>query len=166
MSSFHPHEIKVQEGSGSAEGLRIAIIVSRFNNLVTDRLLTGALEALGRAGAMRDQLEVFRVPGAWEMPVLAGALAGQKRFDAIVCLGCVVRGDTPHFDYVAGENAKGMAAAARESGIPVMNGVLTTNTMEQALDRAGGKMGNKGAEAALGAVEMANLLRSLRSPQG
>ncbi len=115
---------------------------------------------------MRDQLEVFRVPGAWEMPVLAGALAGQKRFDAIVCLGCVVRGDTPHFDYVAGENAKGMAAAARESGIPVMNGVLTTNTMEQALDRAGGKMGNKGAEAALGAVEMANLLRSLRSPQG
>ncbi len=166
MSSFHPHEIKVQEGSGSAAGLRIAIVVSRFNNLVTDRLLSGALEALSRSGASRDHVEVFRVPGAWEMPVLVTHLTRSARFDAIVCLGCVVRGDTPHFDYVAGENAKGLSSAARESGIPVMNGVLTTNTMEQALDRAGGKMGNKGAEAAHGAVEMANLLRSFRSAQG
>ena len=162
MSSFHPHEIKVREGSGSAAGLRIAIVVSRFNNLVTDRLLSGALDALIRAGAQKEDLEVIKVPGAWEMPVVVAELARLGRTDAIVCLGCVVRGDTPHFDYVAGENAKGIGAVAKDSGVPVANGVLTTNTMEQALDRAGGKMGNKGAEAAMGAVEMAHLLRQLK----
>ncbi len=162
MSSFHPHEISVHQASASAAGLRIAIVVSRFNSLVTDRLLSGALEVLSRAGADRKSVAVYRVPGAWEMPVLVAELARQGQTDAIVCLGCVVRGDTPHFDYVAGENAKGIGAVAKDSGVPVANGVLTTNTMEQALDRAGGKMGNKGGEAALSAVEMANLLRQIK----
>jgi 6,7-dimethyl-8-ribityllumazine synthase len=166
MSSFLPHEIKVHEGSGSAQGLRIAIVVSRFNNLVTDRLLSGALDALSRAGAAAEDLLVIKVPGAWEMPVVVAELARLGQTDAIVCLGCVVRGDTPHFDFVAGENAKGIGAVAKDSGIPVANGVLTTNTMEQALDRAGGKMGNKGAEAAMGAVEMAHLLRQLKGARG
>lgn len=166
MSSFLPHEIKVREGSGSAQGLRIAIVVSRFNNLVTDRLLSGALDALSRAGASAEDLLVIKVPGAWEMPVVVAELTRLGQTDAIVCLGCVVRGDTPHFDFVAGENAKGIGAVAKDSGIPVANGVLTTNTMEQALDRAGGKMGNKGAEAAMGAVEMAHLLRQLKGARG
>lgn len=162
MSSFHPHEIKVRTGSATAEGLRIAIVVSRFNNLVTGRLLEGALEELARANAEKDNVEVYEVPGAWEMPVVVGELARQGRTDAIVCLGCVVRGDTPHFEYVAGENARGIGTVAQETGIPVANGVLTTNTMEQALDRAGGKMGNKGAEAAACAIEMTHLLRRLK----
>lgn len=162
MSSFLPHEIKVREGLGSAQGLRLAVVVSRFNSLVTDRLLDGALNALARAGASAADVEVIKVPGAWEMPVVVGQLARSGNVDAIVCLGCVVRGDTPHFDYVAGESAKGISSVATATGIPVANGILTTNTMEQALDRAGGKMGNKGGEAAHSAVEMAQLLRSLK----
>lgn len=162
MSSFLPHEIKVREGLGSAQGLRLAVVVSRFNSLVTDRLLDGALNALARAGAEAENVEVIKVPGAWEMPVVVGQLARSGNVDAIVCLGCVVRGDTPHFDYVAGESAKGISSVATATGIPVANGILTTNTMEQALDRAGGKMGNKGGEAAHSAVEMAQLLRSLK----
>ncbi|GAB4406963.1 MAG: 6,7-dimethyl-8-ribityllumazine synthase [Bryobacter sp.] len=162
MSPFHPHEILVREGLGGAEALRIAVVVSRFNSLVTDRLLEGALSALSRAGATAENVAAYRVPGAWEMPVLVQELARSGRYDAIVCLGCVVKGDTAHFDYVAGENAKGIAAVARETGIPVANGVLTTNTMEQALDRAGGKLGNKGAEAVHSAIEMAHLLRGVR----
>jgi 6,7-dimethyl-8-ribityllumazine synthase len=163
MSTFHPHEIPVHEGSGDARGLRLAVIVSRFNSLVTDRLLEGALQALARAGASAGDVAVYRVPGAWEMPVVAQALASGGQVDGIVCLGCVVKGDTAHFDYVAGENAKGISAVARETGVPVANGVLTTNTIEQALDRAGGKLGNKGAEAAGCAVEMAHLLRKIPS---
>jgi 6,7-dimethyl-8-ribityllumazine synthase len=166
MSSFHPHEVPVRKGSGSAEGLRIAIIVSRFNNLITDRLLEGALEELARAGAKKEDVEVISVPGAWEMPVGAAELARLRKTDAMVCLGCVVRGDTAHFDFVAGENARGLTDVSRESGIPVANGVLTTNTMEQAIDRAGGSMGNKGAEAAACAVEMAQLMRQLRGVKG
>jgi len=166
MSSFHPHEINVRQGSGSAQGLRISIVVSRFNDLVTDRLLSGALDALARAGAAAGDLEVIKVPGAWEMPVVVAELARLGRTDAVVCLGCVVRGDTPHFDFVAGENAKGISSVSKDSGMPVLNGVLTTNTMEQALDRAGGKIGNKGAEAAMGAVEMVHLLRQLRGAKG
>lgn len=166
MSSFLPHEINVREGSGSAQGLRIAIVVSRFNNLVTDRLLSGALDALARAGSGADDLQVIKVPGAWEMPVVAATLAKLGQTDAIVCLGCVVRGDTPHFDFVAGENARGLTAVATDSGIPILNGVLTTNTMQQALDRADGIMGNKGAEAAVGAVEMVHLLRQLKGAKG
>lgn len=163
MSTFHPHEIPVQEGLGDARGLRLALIVSRFNSLVTDRLLDGALQALARAGAEAKLIQVYRVPGAWEMPVVAQTLAAGGKVDGIVCLGCVVKGDTAHFDYVAGENAKGIAAVSRETGVPVANGVLTTNTMEQALDRAGGKLGNKGAEAAVCAVEMVHLLRKISS---
>ena len=162
MSSFHPNEIKVREGLGSARGLRVAVVVSRFNSLVTDRLLDGALGALARAEAEAKNVEIVKVPGAWEMPAVVAELARLGKTDAIVCLGCVVRGDTPHFDYVAGESAKGISAVAKDSGIPVANGILTTNTMEQALDRAGGKMGNKGAEAAMCAVEMAHLLRDLK----
>jgi len=156
----------MRKGSGSARGMRIAIVVSRFNNLITDRLLEGALEEIARADADKNDVDVISVPGAWEMPVVVAELARQGRTDAIVCLGCVVRGDTPHFDFVAGENASGISAVARETGIPVANGVLTTNTMEQALDRAGGKMGNKGAEAAMCAVEMAHLLRQLKGAKG
>lgn len=156
----------MRKGSGSAEGLRIAIIVSRFNNLITDRLLEGALEELARAGAKKEDVDVISVPGAWEMPVVAAELARLRKTDAMVCLGCVVRGDTAHFDFVAGENARGLTDVSRESGIPVANGVLTTNTMEQAIDRAGGSMGNKGAEAAACAVEMALLMRQLRSVKG
>jgi 6,7-dimethyl-8-ribityllumazine synthase len=166
MSSFHPHEINVRKGSGSARGLRIAIVVSRFNNLITDRLLEGALEEIGRAEADKQDVDVISVPGAWEMPVVAAELARLGRTDAIVCLGCVVRGDTPHFDFVAGENARGLMAVSSETGIPIANGVLTTNTMQQALDRAGGIMGNKGAEAATCAVEMAHLLRELKGAKG
>ncbi len=165
MSTFHPQEIQVREGLGSAQGLRLAVVVSRFNSLVTDRLLDGALSALARAGAQAADILLYRVPGAWEMPVLVAELARAAKVDAIVCLGCVVRGDTAHFDYVAGENAKGIAAVAQQTGVPVANGVLTTNTMEQALDRAGGKLGNKGAEAVHSAIEMAHLLRSIRDPK-
>jgi 6,7-dimethyl-8-ribityllumazine synthase len=162
MSTFQPHQILVQEGLGGAESLRLAVVVSRFNSLVSDRLLEGALGALARAGAVKENVSVYRVPGAWEMPVLVQELAQSGQVDAIICLGCVVKGDTAHFDYVAGENAKGIAAVARESGVPVANGVLTTNTIEQALDRAGGKLGNKGSEAAHTAIEMAHLLRRVR----
>ena len=162
MSSFHPNEIKALEGLGTARGLRVAIVVSRFNSLVTDRLLDGALNALARAGSESKDIQLIKVPGAWEMPVVVAELARLGKTDAIVCLGCVVRGDTPHFDYVAGESAKGIGAVAKDSGVPVANGILTTNTMEQALDRAGGKMGNKGAEAAMCAIEMSNLLRDLK----
>lgn len=166
MSSFYPHEIPVRKGQGSAQGLRIAVVVSRFNNLVTEKLMEGALEELGRAGADKDLVEVIEVPGAWEMPVVVAELARMGRTDAMVCLGCVVRGDTAHFEFVAGENARGLTDVARKSGIPIANGVLTTNTMEQALERAGGIMGNKGAEAAASAVEMANLLRQLKGLKG
>jgi 6,7-dimethyl-8-ribityllumazine synthase len=150
------------EGTLDAHGLKFAVLVSRFNSVVTDRLLAGAMDALLRSGCAADDLTVIRVPGAWEMPVVAAELARQKRFDAIVCLGAVVRGDTPHFDYVAGGAANGLAAVARESGVPVALGVLTTNTMEQAVDRAGGKGGNKGYDAAITAIEMANLMKRVR----
>jgi 6,7-dimethyl-8-ribityllumazine synthase len=155
---------KVFEGHLDAAGLRFALVVGRFNSFVTERLLNGALDALKRAGAAEDAVEIVRVPGSWEMPVVAADLARSKKFDAIVCLGAVIRGETPHFDYVAGEAAKGLAQVSLETGVPISFGVLTTNTLEQAIDRAGAKGGNKGFESAMGAVEMANLLRSLRLP--
>lgn len=154
-------EIKTWEGDLSAAGLRFAIVVARFNSFVTERLLAGCLDALRRSGATMENVELVKVPGSWEMPVTARTLAGQKRFDAIICLGAVIRGDTPHFDYVAGHAASGLAQVATESGIPVAFGVLTTNTVEQAVDRAGAKSGNKGFDAAMTAIEMANLLRKL-----
>jgi 6,7-dimethyl-8-ribityllumazine synthase len=147
----------------SAAGFRFAIVVSRFNSFVTDPLLSGALDALKQRGVGIDDVDVVRVPGAWELPIAARAIAALKKHDAIVCLGAVIKGDTPHFDYVAGEAARGMADASAESGVPIAFGLLTTNTVEQATERAGGKSGNKGFDAAMTAIEMANLLKSLRA---
>lgn len=153
---------KVFEGQLSAAGLRFAIIVSRFNSFITERLLEGATDALTRTGADPGQIDVIKVPGSWEVPMIAAEIARQHRYDAVICLSAVIRGETPHFDYVAAEAAKGVAHASFETGVPVAFGVLTTNTLEQAIDRAGAKGGNKGFDAAMSAVEMANLLRSLR----
>jgi 6,7-dimethyl-8-ribityllumazine synthase len=155
--------LKTFEGNLDAKGLRFAIVVSRFNSFITERLISGALDALHRSGASDDNIELVRVPGSWEMPVAVSALLEQERHDAIICLGAVIRGETPHFDYVAGEAAKGLAQSALASGVPVAFGVLTTNTLDQAIDRAGAKGGNKGFEAAMTAIEMANLLRDLRA---
>jgi 6,7-dimethyl-8-ribityllumazine synthase len=151
------------EGELKAEGLRFAILVSRFNSFITERLLDGAADAIVRCGGKTADVEVVRIPGAWEFPLALKAVAARGKYDAIICLGAVIRGDTPHFDYVAGEAAKGVAAMSVETGIPIAFGVLTTNTMEQAIDRAGGKSGNKGFDAATTAIEMANLLRRLRT---
>ena len=153
---------KVFEGQLSATGLRFAIVVSRFNSFITDRLLAGAEDALRRTGASDEMVDVVKVPGSWEVPLVAGELARQHRYDAVICLSCVIRGETPHFDYVAAEAAKGVAHASAETGVPVAFGVLTTNTLEQAIDRAGTKSGNKGFDAAMTAIEMANLMRTLR----
>jgi 6,7-dimethyl-8-ribityllumazine synthase len=153
---------KVFEGQLTAAGLRFAIVVSRFNSFITERLLSGAMDALSRTGADTAQIDTVKVPGAWEIPLVAAELARAHRYDAVICLSAVIRGDTPHFDYVAAEAAKGIAHAAAETGVPVAFGVLTTNTLEQAIDRAGGKGGNKGFDAAMTAVEMANLMRTLR----
>ncbi|MCW5980800.1 MAG: 6,7-dimethyl-8-ribityllumazine synthase [Bryobacteraceae bacterium] len=153
---------RVTEGNLNAEGLKFAIVVSRFNSFVTERLLTGTLDALARTGARDEDIEIVRVPGSWEMPVAAAELARQKRHDALICLSAVIRGDTPHFDHIAAEAAKGLAQTSLENGVPVAFGVLTTNTLEQAIDRAGAKSGNKGYDAAMSAVEMGNLMRRLR----
>jgi 6,7-dimethyl-8-ribityllumazine synthase len=154
-------EIKTWEGDLSAAGLRFAIVIARFNSFITDRLLAGCLDALRRSGAAMENVELVKVPGSWEMPIVVRELARQKRFDAIICLGAVIRGDTPHFDYVAGQAASGLAQTAAETGVPVAFGVLTTNTVEQAVDRAGAKSGNKGFDAAMTAIEMASLLRKI-----
>ncbi len=158
MSNETPRMI---EGELLARDLRFAFIAARFNDLVVEPLIRGALDALKRHGATEKQIEIVRVPGAFDIPVVARKLALSRRYDALLALGAVVRGQTPHFDYVAGECASGLARIALESGVPVAFGVLTTDTMEQAMDRAGGKAGNKGADAALAAIEMANLLRRL-----
>jgi 6,7-dimethyl-8-ribityllumazine synthase len=151
------------EGSFDAKGLRAAIVVSRFNSFITERLLDGALDALGRNGADLNNVQVIRVPGAWEMPIIASELTKQKQYDVVICLGAVIRGDTPHFDYVAGNAASGLANVSVETGVPISFGVLTTNTLEQAIDRAGAKSGNKGFDAAMTAIEMVNLIRNLRA---
>jgi len=155
---------KVIEGQLNAAGLKFAIVVSRFNGFITERLLAGALDALSRTGGQLDDVEVVKVPGSWELPVVARELVSQRRHDAIICLSAVIRGETPHFDYVAGEAVKGIGHVAAESGVPVAFGVLTCNTLEQAIDRAGTKSGNKGFDAAMAAIEMANLMRQLRQP--
>jgi 6,7-dimethyl-8-ribityllumazine synthase len=154
---------KTIEGRLDAQGLKFAIVVGRFNSFITERLLGGALDALARSGCNADDIEIVKVPGSWEMPVAAAELARQKRHDALICLGAVIRGDTPHFDYVAGEAAKGLGQVAMQTGVPVAFGVLTTNTLEQAIDRAGAKGGNKGFDAAMTAIEMARLMIELRS---
>ncbi len=153
---------RIIEGQLNASGLKVAIVVSRFNSFITERLLAGALDGLQRHGGDPDKIDIIKVPGSWEVPLAAGELARQHRYDAIICLSAVIRGETPHFDYVAGEAAKGIAQVASETGVPVAFGVLTTNTLEQAIDRAGAKGGNKGFDAAVTAIEMANLLRQLR----
>lgn len=151
-----------QKGELAAKGLRLAIVVSRFNSFITERLLTGALDTLSRAGADDRRIEVVRVQGSFEIPVTAKALAQSGRFDAVITLGCIIRGETQHFDYISAEVTRGIQLAALETGVPMAFGVLTTDTLEQAVDRAGAKSGNKGAEVALAAIEMANLLRNTR----
>jgi 6,7-dimethyl-8-ribityllumazine synthase len=152
---------KTIEGELLVRDLRFAILAARFNDFVVEPLVRGALDALKRHGATEKQIEIVRVPGAFDLPIVARKLALARRFEALIALGAVIRGQTPHFDYVAGECASGLARIALESGIPIAFGVLTTDTVEQAIDRAGGKAGNKGADAALTALEMANLLRRL-----
>lgn len=152
---------KVTEGDLVVRDLRFALVVSRFNDFVVEPLVRGAVDALRRHGATDKQIEIVRVPGAFDLPIVARKLAQSRRFEALIALGAVIRGQTPHFDYVAGECASGLARIALESGVPIGFGVLTTDTVEQAVDRAGGKAGNKGADAALAALEMANLLRRL-----
>ena len=153
--------IRRLEGDLAARDARIAIVAARFNDFVVERLVQGALDALLRHGAVEKNLELVRVPGCFDMPLAVRRLAQSRRYDAIVALGAVVKGETAHFDYVAGECAAGLARAAADTGVPVGFGVLTCATMEQAIDRAGGKAGNKGAEAALAALEMSNLLKRL-----
>ena len=152
---------RVIEGQLNAKGHRVGIVVARFNALIGNELLAGALDCLGRHGADTDTVDVVWVPGAFEIPLVARKMAASGSYDAIICLGAVIRGSTPHFDYVASEAAKGIAAANQETGVPVIFGVLTTNTIEQALERAGTKAGNKGWDVAMSAIEMVNVIRSL-----
>jgi 6,7-dimethyl-8-ribityllumazine synthase len=154
---------QVQEIAGTTQAVegRFAVVVARFNAFITGRLEEGAVGALLRAGVRAQHVTVARVPGAFELPVAAQCLARSGRFQAVIALGCVIRGDTPHFEYVAGECARGLAAVALDTGVPVSFGVLTVETVEQAIERAGPGPGNKGAEAALGAIEMAGLLAAL-----
>jgi 6,7-dimethyl-8-ribityllumazine synthase len=156
-------KLKKIEGDLSARDLRIGIVATRFNDFIVDSLLRGALDALVRHGASEKDITVVRVPGAWEMPWAVKKMAAGRRFDAIIALGAVIRGATPHFDYVAGECAKGVAQAGLAADVPVAFGVLTTDTIEQALERAGTKAGNKGADAAMAAIEMARLMPRLES---
>jgi 6,7-dimethyl-8-ribityllumazine synthase len=148
-------------GNLNAAGLRFGVVVSQFNGFITDRLLAGALDALDRAGAGKDQIEVVRVPGSFEIPLAAKKLAATTRFDSVICIGCVLRGETSHYDYVCSETARGIQLAQLDTGIPMSFCVLTCDTLEQAIDRAGLKGGNKGYEAGLAAIEMAQLMRKL-----
>jgi len=156
---------KVVEGRLSAEGFRFAIIVSRFNDFICSRLMEGAMDALVRHGSDEEKIFIIKVPGAFEMPLAAKKLAQGGLYDAVICLGAVIRGATPHFDYVAAEVSKGIASVALESDIPVTFGVLTTDNLEQAIERAGSKSGNKGYEAAMAAIEMVNLFKELRNSE-
>jgi 6,7-dimethyl-8-ribityllumazine synthase len=152
--------MNVYEGSLVATGLRFGVVVSRFNSLVTDQLLAGAVDAIRRHGGDEGQIDVYRCPGTFELPALLRRVAGSGRYDAVVALGAVIRGGTPHFEYVAAEATKGVAQVAMDAGCAVTMGVLTCDTLEQALERAGVKSGNKGAEAAVAAIEQANVLRT------
>lgn len=149
------------EGHLKADGKKFGIVVSRFNSFISDKLLEGAIDSLVRSGVVDSDIEVVRVPGAFEIPLIAQKLAASQKYDAIICLGVVIRGATPHFDVVVNEVSKGTAQVGLESGIPVLFGVLTTETIEQAIERAGTKAGNKGAEVAVAAIEMANLVEAL-----
>ncbi len=152
---------KTYEGHLDASGLKIGIVISRFNEFISTKLLGGAMDALVRHGASDSDVEVAWVPGAFEIPLVAKKMAASGRYDSIICLGCIIRGATPHFDYVAAESSKGIAQVAMKADCPVAFGILTTETIEQAIERAGTKAGNKGWDAALAAVEMANLIKAI-----
>ena len=152
---------KVYEGKLQAEGMKFALVVSRFNDFISDHLLEGARDALVRSGAREEDVDVFKVPGAFEIPFLAKKVARLERYDAVICLGAVIRGATPHFEYVSAEVAKGVASAALETGVPMAFGVVTADTLEQAIERAGSKAGNKGWSAAIAGIELVDLLRRL-----
>lgn len=153
--------MKVIEGDLQAKGLKFGIVVSRFNDFITNKLLDGALDALIRHGADEKNIDIVKVPGSFEIPLIAKKMAGKGTYDAVICLGTVIRGATPHFDYVAAEVSKGIAAASMDSGLPIAFGVITSDTIEQAVERAGTKSGNKGWDAAIAAIEMAQVLRKL-----
>jgi len=149
---------KIIEGTLEAKNFRFGIIVSRFNSFISDRLLEGALDTLTRHGATNEQITVVKAPGAFELPLVASKMANSDKYDALICLGAVIRGGTPHFEYVSSEMTKGIASVSLQSGLPIAFGVLTTDSVEQAIERAGTKAGNKGVEAAMSAIEMVNLL--------
>lgn len=149
------------EGKLIAEGLRFGIVVSRWNSFITDRMLSGALDALARHGAGDDDTEIARVPGTWEIPIAAQRMARSAKYDAIACIGCLIRGATPHFEYLAAEVTKGLAQVSLDTAVPITYGIITVENLDQAIERAGSKAGNKGAEAAMAAIEMANLLRQM-----
>lgn len=152
--------MKVYEGNLKGEGFRVGIVLSRFNSFITDKLFDGALDALKRHGVHESDISLYRVPGSFELPLIAKKLTGLKMYDAIVCLGALIRGQTPHFEYISAEVTKGLAQVSMESEVPIAFGVITADTIEQAVERAGTKMGNKGFEAAVSAIEMANLLKN------
>ncbi|MFK5925262.1 MAG: 6,7-dimethyl-8-ribityllumazine synthase [Desulfuromusa sp.] len=152
---------KIIEGTLDAKKFRFGIIVSRFNSFISDRLLEGTIDTLGRHGADSEQLTVVKVPGAFELPLVAKKMADSGNYDALICLGAVIRGGTPHFEYVSSEMTKGIASVSLQSGLPIAFGVLTTDSVEQAIERAGTKAGNKGVEAAMSAIEMVNLLGAI-----
>ena len=152
---------KVHQGRLNAEGFRFALVASRWNDFLTARLIEGALDALERLGAAEKAVELFKVPGSFEIPLLARTLAGSGKYDAVICLGTIIRGQTPHFEYIAAEVTKGIAQAGMETGLPVVYGIVTADTLEQAIDRAGVKAGNKGFEAAMSAVELVNLYKEV-----
>ncbi|MET0752821.1 MAG: 6,7-dimethyl-8-ribityllumazine synthase [Pyrinomonadaceae bacterium] len=152
---------KVHQGLLTAQGFRFAIVVSRWNDFLTTKLTEGALDGLERLGAAEDAVEIYKVPGSFELPLTAQKVAAGGNFDAVICIGVVIRGETPHFDYVAGEAAKGVSSAAMQTGIPVIFCVVTTDTLEQAINRCGVKAGNKGFEAAMTAVELVNLYKTM-----
>lgn len=153
--------VKVLEGNLIAENLKFAIVAGRFNEFITNKLIGGALDALKRHGADENQIELVWVPGAFEIPIIAKKIAEKKQVDAVICLGAVIRGATPHFEYVSSEVSKGVASVGLDTGVPVIFGVLTTDTIEQAIERAGTKAGNKGFDAAMTAIETANLIKQL-----
>lgn len=154
--------MNIIEGKLDGTGLKLAIVVSRFNSFITEQLLLGALDGLKRHGVKDGDITVIKVPGAYEIPLVCKNVAAKKQYDAVIALGAVIRGNTPHFDYVASEVAKGVAQVTLESGTPIIFGVLTTDTIEQAIERAGTKAGNKGYDAAVNAIEMAKLLREIK----
>lgn len=152
---------RIVQGKLDAKGLKVSVIASRFNDFITDRLIDGAVDCLVRHGAQEDQITVYRVPGSFELPLAAKKVVSAGNVDAVICLGALIRGQTPHFDFIASEVTKGIAQISLDSGVPVTFGVITADSLEQAVDRAGAKVGNKGFEAASGAIEMVNLIREL-----